>query len=78
MDEGVFRPAHSEEYVTIHCGYDYKFDSSQEALDFISDIIQNKEELDYFLGIVASHLVNKHQREEFFVLYNKKGNNGRY
>lgn len=73
-----FRVGYYEEFITKTCGYNYnKNASSANALEFLSDIIQDTEVRDYFLKIVASHLCGLHKREEFFVLYGKKGNNGK-
>jgi P4 family phage/plasmid primase-like protien len=77
LKQKIFRQAYPEEYVTIHSGYDYQYADSNEALQFMKDIIQDEEILEYFLKIIASHLIDKHQREEFFILYNKRGNNGK-
>lgn len=72
-----FRAGLYEEFITITCGYNYRYESSNEALVFLKDIIIKEEIRNYFLIIVASYLIDLHLREEFFVLTNKLGNNGK-
>ena len=77
IKQKFFRKGLYEEYITMTCGYDYKVVDSRDAFDSIKDIIPNENILPWFLTIISSYLVDVHQREEFFVLYNKRGNNGK-
>lgn len=72
-----FRVALPEELITETCGYDYIYQSSIKANEFITDMIPNAENREYLLKVISSHLVDIHKREEFFCLYNKCGNNGK-
>ncbi|KAJ3317571.1 hypothetical protein HDV06_001484 [Boothiomyces sp. JEL0866] len=84
FDNGVFdfeikefRKGKYEEFITLTTGYNYKYEDSKLAMDFVSDIFTDDAIREYFLMIIASYLVFEHKREEFFVLYNKRGNNGK-
>lgn len=77
LEQKVFRVASPAELVTISCGYDYKYESSERANDFYKDVIIDDDNREYLLSIIASHLAYVRPRQEFFCLYNKRGNNGK-
>ncbi|KAJ3308175.1 hypothetical protein HDV04_001627 [Boothiomyces sp. JEL0838] len=72
-----FRAGYYDEFITMTTGYKYKFVKSDDANEFMEAIMTDNEIRTYFLKIVSSHLADVHKREEFFVLYNKHGNNGK-
>jgi P4 family phage/plasmid primase-like protien len=72
-----FRKAYTEEYITNTCGYDYKYADSKIAYEFMSDLFPDKSVLNFMLPIYATYLTGLHPREEFIVLYNKVGSNGK-
>lgn len=73
----TFRNGLTEEYITETCGYAYKKESSELSAAFIADIFPDSEIRQYFLTMIASYLIAMHTREEFFFLYNRRGNNGK-
>ena len=72
-----FRKGKFEEYIIDTTGYNYQESSSDMANTFITDIIPNEDIRKYYLMIITSYMVAVHKREEFIVLYNKFGNNGK-
>lgn len=77
FDTMTFRNGKYDEYINMSCGYDYIYEDSTRARLFYEDFLIDKEKREYYLNIVASHLVDIHQREEFVVKYNKTGQNGK-
>lgn len=72
-----FRSGYYDEFINITCGYNYVYEDSLRAKLFYEDFLICPIAREYYLNIVASHLVDIHQREEFIVKYNKLGQNGK-
>ncbi len=75
--EGRFRPAMYEEFVNQTCGYNFAETGTEELEAILRDILAKPDIYDYVLRSVASYLADVHNKEEFFIWYNKRGANGK-
>jgi phage/plasmid-associated DNA primase len=77
LEKMCFRKGKYEEFIVDTCGYDYKYDSSENAKKLLEPIIPNVNVRNHLLQVISSHLVDEHKREEFNIFHNPYGNNGK-
>jgi P4 family phage/plasmid primase-like protien len=79
LKENKFREGTREDYITMSVGYNYGSDYSdnrKNLINFLEDILPNKEERDYLLTYLSIGLIGN-KLELFTILTNKTGRNGK-
>jgi P4 family phage/plasmid primase-like protien len=82
LNEMIFRQGSPNDFLTIQMPYDFIFEENtnqkQYLIQFLTDILPNKEVRDFLLYNIASCLLGCENREqEFYILTGKKGANGK-